>query len=77
LAREVPRLRAKSLMRAAFDFAPPNILVNLALAATPVRRIAERVYFHTRNDAGVDRETYLKWLDAQEAGSAKMPPLEV
>jgi hypothetical protein len=32
-----------------------------------MRRIAEHLYFHKRNDAGVDREAYLRWLNT-EAG---------
>jgi flavin-dependent dehydrogenase len=70
LSREVPTFPAKSLMRAAFDLAPPNALVNIALAASPVRAFAERLYFHSRNDAGVDRQAYLKWL-ADERTSAR------
>jgi hypothetical protein len=27
-----------------------------------VRRFAERLYFHRRNDAGIDREEYVRWL---------------
>ena len=75
LAREVPRLRTKALMRAALDLAPPNALLNLALAATPVRRIAARVYFHTRNDAGVDREAYLRWLADDGARVERAAPV--
>ncbi len=52
LAREVPRFRAKRALRAALDLAPPNFLVDAALGLSPMRRIAERVYFHARNDAG-------------------------
>ena len=65
LAREVPRFRAKRALRAALDLAPPNVLLDLALATAPMRRIAERLYFHRRNDAGVDREAYLRWLERQ------------
>jgi digeranylgeranylglycerophospholipid reductase len=73
LAREIPRLRARRALRAALDLAPPNAIVDLALAAAPVRRIAERIYFHARNDAGVDRETYLRWLEQQGPHTAKAP----
>jgi hypothetical protein len=65
LAREVPRFRAKRLLRRALDLAPPNALIDLALATSPVRRIAERLYFHRRNDAGIDRETYLRWMETE------------
>ena len=30
-----------------------------------MRRIAERLYFHRRNDAGIDREAYMRWIDSQ------------
>jgi flavin-dependent dehydrogenase len=63
LARELPSLRAKRLLRRALDIAPPNFLIDMAFATGPVRRIAERLYFHRRNDAGIDREAYLRWMD--------------
>jgi digeranylgeranylglycerophospholipid reductase len=63
LAREVPRFRAKRILRRALDLAPPNALIDMALATSPVRRIAERLYFHARNDAGIDREAYLRWIE--------------
>lgn len=69
LSREVPTFRTKSLMRAAFDFAPPNVLIDIALATSPMRAFAERLYFHARNDAGIDREAYLRWLERE----AKLP----
>lgn len=65
LAREVPKFRTKSLLRAALDLAPPNIFLNVALATSPARRFAERVYFHRRGGSGMDRAAYLRWLDDQ------------
>jgi hypothetical protein len=78
LAREVPRFAAKRLLRRALDLAPPNVLFNLALATAPMRAIAERIYFHRRNDAGIDRDAYLRWLEAQvpaaqPGGAAALP----
>jgi digeranylgeranylglycerophospholipid reductase len=70
LSREVPALRAKRLLRLALDRAPPNVLVNIALATAPVRRVAERIYFHRRG-TDVDRELYLRLLDAE---FGKRPP---
>ncbi len=64
LTREVPKFRAKMLLRAGLDLAPPNALVNLALATAPARRMAERLYFHRRNTSGVDRADYLRWLES-------------
>jgi flavin-dependent dehydrogenase len=63
LAREVPHMRMKRMFRHLLDLAPPNALIDLALATAPVRRVAERIYFHRRNDAGIDREAYLRWLE--------------
>ena len=67
LAREVPSFRLKSALRAALDIAPPNWLVNMSLGTPPVRRFAERLYFHRRNDAAIDREEYLRWLGENAA----------
>jgi digeranylgeranylglycerophospholipid reductase len=65
LAREVPRFRLKRALRRALDLAPSNALIDLALATEPMRRVAERLYFHRRNDAGIDREAYLRWLETE------------
>ena len=73
LAREIPRFRAKRALRAALDLAPPNVLVNMALATRSMRRFAEKLYFHTRNDAGIDREAYLKWLESERVTAATAP----
>jgi flavin-dependent dehydrogenase len=67
LAREVPGFAAKALLRRALDLAPPNPIFNLALATGPVRRVAEHVYFHRRGSEGLDREAYLRWLEAEAA----------
>ena len=76
LARDVPRFRAKQLLRHALDLAPPNFLVNMALATTPVRRFAERLYFHSRNTTGVDRDAYLRWLESEAARDGAAPMLQ-
>ena len=65
LAREVPTFRAKRMLRKALDLAPPNFLIDMALGLAPARRLAERLYFHSRNDTGIDRDAYLKWLERQ------------
>lgn len=65
LNREVPRFRLKRALRRVLDLAPPNALIDLALATAPMRRVAERLYFHRRNDAGIDREAYLRWLETE------------
>jgi flavin-dependent dehydrogenase len=77
LAREVPKLRAKRMLRHALDLAPPNFLIDMALATAPVRRIAERLYFHRRNDAGIDREAYLRWIEQDARREPTMHRSEV
>jgi flavin-dependent dehydrogenase len=73
LQREVPAFRMKSLLRRALDLAPPNMLIDMGLATAPVRRFAERLYFHRRNDAGIDREAYLRWLEEAGTAAARLP----
>ena len=73
LARELPTFRLKRLLRAGLDLAPANGLVNLALATAPVRRLAERVYFHRRNETGFDRESYRRFLEGEAAASGTSP----
>jgi len=67
LQREIPQFRAKRLMRAALDLAPPNAVINAGLALAPMRRFAEQLYFHRRNDEGVDREAFLEWVEKDAA----------
>jgi flavin-dependent dehydrogenase len=72
LAREIPKFRLKRLLRAGLDLAPPNFFINLALATSSMRKIAEQIYFHARGTAGVDRETYIRWLDAQSLSGGEL-----
>jgi digeranylgeranylglycerophospholipid reductase len=73
LASEIPGFGLKLLMRRALDLAPPNAILNLLLGTAPVRRVAERIYFHRRNGDGSSREEFLRALD-RELPSAS-PPL--
>ncbi len=75
LSREIPRFRAKSALRHALDLAPANALINLALATTPARRFAEKLYFHSRNVTGVDRAAYLRWLENEMRPAGGSTPL--
>jgi digeranylgeranylglycerophospholipid reductase len=75
LAREVPSFRAKALLRRGLDLAPPNGLIDLALATPLARNLAEKLYFHRRNPAGVDRVTYLRWLESETRRTADTAPL--
>jgi len=73
LVREVPKVRLKRLMRRALDLAPPNLVVDTALALPAVRAAAERIYFHRRGGAGLDRAAYLRWLDEQRGKAIAAP----
>jgi flavin-dependent dehydrogenase len=64
LVREVGAMASRRLLRVLLDRAPPNFLLDLALATAPARRFAEAVYFHRRG-AGVDRRAYLSELAAE------------
>jgi flavin-dependent dehydrogenase len=75
LAREIPRFLAKSALRRCLDLAPPNFLIDLALATTPARRFAEKLYFHSRNTTGVDRAAYLRWLETEMRSTEGGAPL--
>jgi geranylgeranyl reductase family protein len=67
LRRALPGFRTKRTLRSLLNLAPPNAMIDMALAMAPMRRIAERLYFHRRNDAGIDREAYLRWMNEQAA----------
>lgn len=53
LARELPRFGLKQLMRMGLDLAPPNLLVNAAIATPPMRWLAAHIYFHRRSASGI------------------------
>jgi len=72
LAREVPRFRVKLAMRALLDLAPPNVLINAALMTSPMRALAQRLYFHSR---GGDATSFEDWTKAFERGEMARPGL--
>jgi flavin-dependent dehydrogenase len=53
LARELPRFALKQLMRLGLDVALPNMLVDAAIATSPMRWLAAHVYFHRRSATGI------------------------
>ncbi|HEY6255262.1 MAG TPA: NAD(P)/FAD-dependent oxidoreductase [Xanthobacteraceae bacterium] len=53
LARELPRFALKRLMRMGLDLAPPDRLVNAAIATPLMRWLAAHVYFHRRSARGI------------------------
>jgi len=63
LAAEAPRYRAKLWLRRALDLAPPNALINAALMTAPMRRLAQRLYFHARGESA---ESFEAWSRAFE-----------
>ena len=49
LARELPNYVAKATLRRMLDSAPPNPILDALLQTTPMRLLAQHVYFHRRN----------------------------
>jgi digeranylgeranylglycerophospholipid reductase len=74
LAAEAPRYRAKLWLRRALDLAPPNALINAALMTTPMRRLAQRLYFHTRGESA---ESFEAWSRAFEQGQSARADLRL
>jgi digeranylgeranylglycerophospholipid reductase len=71
LAREAPRFRSKLAMRAMLDLAPPNILINAALMTSPMRALAQRIYFHSRG--GGSFEAWSRAFERGELDGATLP----
>jgi digeranylgeranylglycerophospholipid reductase len=65
LAAEAPRYRTKLWLRRALDLAPPNALINAALMTAPMRRLAQRLYFHSRGDGSESFEAWSRALEQQ------------
>jgi flavin-dependent dehydrogenase len=66
LAREAPRFGAKLWLRRALDLAPPNMLINALLMTAPARRLAQRLYFHSRGESGEAFEAWSRDFAEQE-----------
>jgi digeranylgeranylglycerophospholipid reductase len=49
----LPLFGLKRLMRFGPDLALPNMLVDAAIATTPMRGLAAHVYFHRRSARGI------------------------
>ena len=69
LARELPRFGLKRLMRAGLDLAPPNFLLNAAIATSPMRRFATHLYFHSRGAEGLSFAEFEARIAARGDGS--------
>jgi digeranylgeranylglycerophospholipid reductase len=74
MATEVPRYGAKLVLRRLLDMAPPNALINAALMTAPMRRLAQRLYFHTRGESA---ESFEAWSQAFERGEAEPARLKL
>ena len=61
MRREAPRFGAKLWLRRALNLAPPNAVINALLMTTPVRALAQRLYFHSR---GQSAESFDAWNQA-------------
>jgi hypothetical protein len=53
------------------DLAPPNALINAAFMTGPMRRLAQRLYFHSR---GEKAESFEAWCRAFEQGELELAP---
>jgi len=70
--REIPRYRLKRALRRAFDVAPSNTLINATLMTSPMRALAQRLYFHRR---GGDPASFEAWTEAFEKDEiTPLPP---
>ncbi len=58
LARDRPSFGVKHALRAVLDLAPPNTLIDLALATPPMRWLASRIYFHRRGKGHMSSAEY-------------------
>jgi digeranylgeranylglycerophospholipid reductase len=52
MAREYPRFALKGVMRALMDIAPPNWIIDPLLFTSPMRALAQELYFHRRRVPG-------------------------
>lgn len=70
--REIPRYRLKRALRRAFDITPSNALINAMLMTSPMRALAQRLYFHRR---GGDPASFEAWAQAFEKDEiTPLPP---
>jgi hypothetical protein len=69
LAREFPRFGLKRLLRLGLDLAPPNALVDAALATAPMRWLAGRLYFHRRAATGMRFKDFEARIAASGGGT--------
>jgi flavin-dependent dehydrogenase len=74
LAREAPRFRAKLMLRRLLDLAPPNTLIDALLMTSPIKALAQRLYFHSRSGSV---ESFEQWTREFENGTLSNAPPEL
>lgn len=58
LAPALPNFALKKTMRTALDLAPPNALIDMSLGFSPMRWLAQHVYFHRRGTGAMSFAEY-------------------
>ncbi|MGZ6023157.1 MAG: FAD-dependent oxidoreductase [Rhizomicrobium sp.] len=71
LTREAPRFRIKRVLRRLLDTAPSNTLINAFLITSPMKALAQRMYFHSRSGSA---ESFEAWSKEFEQGKPKSAP---
>lgn len=72
LTREAPRFRIKRVLRRLLDTAPSNTLINAFLMTSPMKALAQRMYFHSRSGSAESFEAWSKEFEQDKPQSA--PP---
>ncbi len=75
LTCELPRFGLKRMMRAGLDLAPPDSLLNAAIATAPMRWLAAHVYFHRRGVQGISFAEFEARIAALAGETAQPGPL--
>jgi hypothetical protein len=68
LARELPRFALKRMMRVGLDLAPPNLLLDAAIATPLMRWLATHLYFHSRGAKGLSFAEFEARIAAPDHG---------
>jgi flavin-dependent dehydrogenase len=71
LRREAPRYRVKRALRRLLDTAPSNALINAFLMTSPMKALAQRMYFHSRSGSA---ESFEAWSKEFEEGDLQQSP---
>lgn len=74
LAPELPSFAMKKMTRTALDLAPPNALIDMAIALPPMRWLAQHMYFHRRGAGGVSFAEFEAKLNAERSNASASYP---